>query len=386
MAESSCPVCDSSDLLNLVDRRDVPVHQNLLLGSAEDARSVSCGHLEMLSCQKCGFTFNGAFDSRKLNYGAQYDNNQACSAVFQDHLNGLVDYLLNHQNIKNCKIVEVGCGQGEFLKRLVTEGVGNTGIGYDPSYIGDPVTMDGRLNFKAFFYDDGCAQQPADVVICRHVIEHVEKPVELLRSIRGALSQSPEARVYFETPCVEWILKNRVIWDFFYEHCSLFTTNSLALAFEQAGFIVRNVRHVFEGQYLWIEAAVGPMNCPEHFKSKQAKYAVEYASDESRVIEQWSARILELSKRGAIALWGAGAKGVTFANLIDPDRILLDCIVDLNPNKQGKFVAGSAHPIVDYHELKTRNVRTVILMNPNYRKENLELLKNAGITDIELVD
>src|SRR5205085_12185192 len=88
------------------------------------------------------------------------------------------------------------------------------------------------------------------------VIEHVPSPVELVRDIRRALVNSPRAKVFLETPCVEWILRNRVIWDFFYEHCSYFTAASLATAVEMAGFKVESVEHIFNGQYLWLEASV----------------------------------------------------------------------------------------------------------------------------------
>src|SRR5437764_687990 len=65
-----------------------------------------------------------------------------------------------------------------------------------------------------------------------------------------------DGRVYFETPDVTWILRNQVIWDFFYEHCSLFAPGSLSTAFAAAGFRVSAVRRVFCDQYLWIEASV----------------------------------------------------------------------------------------------------------------------------------
>ena len=91
------------------------------------------------------------------------------------------------------------------------------------------------------------------------------------------------------------------------------------------------------------------------------------------------AEIKRLARAGRVALWGAGAKGSTFANLIDPDRALIDCVVDLNPGKQGRFIPGSGHPIVDYRELASRNVTDAVLMNPNYRAENLKLLQAAQI-------
>ena len=56
----------------------------------------------------------------------------------------------------------------------------------------------------------------------------------------------------------------------------------------------------------------------------------------------------------------------------------LDCVVDVNPNKQGAFIPGTGHPIVAPEALSARNIRNVILMNPNYRLENLQLLRSTG--------
>lgn len=86
-----------------------------------------------------------------------------------------------------------------------------------------------------------------------------------------------------------------------------------------------------------------------------------------------------------VALWGAGAKGVTFANLIDQSRELIDCVVDLNPAKQGHYLPGTSHPIVSYEALESRGVSTAILMNPNYRRENLARLQ-AVKSDVRLID
>jgi hypothetical protein len=85
------------------------------------------------------------------------------------------------------------------------------------------------------------------------------------------------------------------------------------------------------------------------------------------------------------AIWGAGAKGVTFANLADPTGTLIDCVVDLNPHKQGHFMPGTGHPIVAPAALEERGVKRAILMNPNYRDENQRLLAELAL-DIALDD
>jgi len=113
--------------------------------------------------------------------------------------------------------------------------------------------------------------------------------------------------------------------------------------------------------------------------------AQRYAQSEAKLKENWSQKIRALAAEAKVALWGAGAKGVTLANLIDESRQLIDCVVDLNPLKQGHYVPGTGHPIVSYQDLTARGVSTAILMNPNYREENLALLR-AVQADVQLFE
>ena len=384
---AACPICNGRHVRVFLQRSQVPVHQNLVVSGHDAACAMARADLDMVVCEDCGFVFNRSFDLSRLAYGQDYDNTQSCSGHFDAYLDGLVSDLVERDGVRDSVIVEVGCGKGHFLRKLVTApGTGNRGVGFDPSYVGPDTDLDGRLVFRRCYYDDTCTDVPADVVVCRHVIEHVPEPMVLLRSVRAALAQSPRARVFFETPCVEWILRNRVVWDFFYEHCSLFTANSLSLAFQRSGFAVQRVEHIFGGQYLWLEARVS--DSPSIATSSQpqtAALAKAYGQGEGQLRRAWLARLTALTARGKVALWGAGAKGATFANLVDPTATLIDCVVDLNPNKQGGFIPGTGHPIVSPAELLRRAVRSAVLMNPNYRDENLALLAQADI-DIDLID
>ena len=381
-----CPICKSQSIATFLRRLQTPVHQNLVVAAEGEAQNIGRGDLTLGCCEACGFVFNQTFDLAKLSYGENYDNTQTFSATFNDHIEGLIQYLLDEKSVRNCRIVEVGCGQGLFLRRLVAaDESGNRGYGFDPSYRGPEVDLNGRLIFEKRFYGPECAHIPADVVICRHVIEHVPEPVELLRAIRQVLINSLRARVFFETPCVEWILRNCVAWDFFYEHCSYFTSESLTTAFEVAGFQVEDVRHIFGGQYLWLEAVPAAKMKAANIHAGSILHLVRrFAEVEGELLYRWRAQVQRLAANQSLALWGAGAKGVTFANLVDPNRTWIKCVVDLNPNKQGHCIPGTGHPIIDYHDLKKWGVATAILMNPNYGAENLELLREAAL-DVNLI-
>jgi len=382
-----CPICGSISSSEFLFRGRVPVHQNLLMRDQAAAMDIPRGDLALVACHDCGFIFNRAFDPRKIMYGEDYENSQACSPSFNEYLDGLVRQMIVEQNVRDCHIVEVGCGNGLFLRKLVTyEGAGNRGCGFDPSYRGPESELDGRLRFSARYYDAECADVPADVIVCRHVIEHVERPLQMLEDIKKALQHAPKARVFFETPCVEWILANLVVWDFFYEHCSYFSAASLSTAFQAAGFEVQNVQHVFAGQYLWLEATVPKTGTRiDKRPGTVVAQAKRFAESEAKLKDEWSRMICARASEDKVALWGAGAKGVTFANLIDSSRQLIDCVVDLNPLKQGHYVPGTGHPIVSYKALTARGVSTAILMNPNYREENLALLRSVQ-ADVQLID
>ena len=375
-----CPICQSVKVNRFLERFNVPVHQNLICPSKEIARNVKRGNLSLVVCKECGFVFNQSFDENLLSYGKNYDNTQISSPIFQDYIDNLIYYLIKKRGIVNKTIVEIGCGKGSFLKSLCLEGR-NCGIGFDPSYVGPSILMDGRLRFERSFYGPGCDSIPADVVICRHVIEHVSDTVNLLKAVRQALRKSPRAQLFFETPDLDWILKSHVFWDFFYEHCSYFTKQSLTAAFEIAGFDVKNIHNVFQDQYLWSEAKLSNRRSHNIRKlpGRIPVLAKQFAERDRVLIQRWQKRLKELHSLGRVAIWGAGAKGVTFANLLDPHCKWIDCVVDLNPNKQGRFVPGTGHPIVSYQDLPKRGVATAILMNPNYREENQVLLQNAGI-------
>ena len=228
-SRTACPLCGSHSLYPILQRKNVPVHQHLIFRSQQDAIQIERGDLFIAACDICGFVFNQAFEDRKVRYGDGYENSQHASPRYQEHAHDRIRHLIETQHIRNAQIVEIGCGNGEFLHALVQSNDTNTGLGFDPSYSGNDSALDGRIRFIRSFFDATDSDVQADVIVCRHVIEHIADPLAFLTGLREALKNSPQARLFFETPCIEWILRHQVIWDFFYEHCSYFSRESLRM-------------------------------------------------------------------------------------------------------------------------------------------------------------
>ncbi|NCB38067.1 MAG: methyltransferase domain-containing protein [Erysipelotrichia bacterium] len=381
-----CLACYSDSCELFLRREGVPVQQNFLSLSHSRAVNVPRGDLCMCFCNECGFVFNAAFDQNLMVYDSDYNNTQESSEHFKAHLQTIKDKLVLENDLRNSTIAEIGCGKGFFLKMMVLdEGLNNRGFGFDPAYVGEEKLADGRLVFQKKYFDSSCAGFKADALLCRHVIEHVSNPVSFLSEIRNALAESRDCRLFFETPCVEWIFDNMVIWDFFYEHCSLFSPGSISRLFARAGFTLKKVEHVFSGQYLWLEAANSGVTNTEvisdrHISEKMQKFAAY----EKSVLANWRALIHRVRKSGKLAVWGAGAKGVTFVNLLDRDCQLIDFVIDMNPDKHKRFVPGTGHRVTGYNELFDNDVKNVIVMNPNYIEEIRALLGNHA-ADLNLI-
>jgi len=374
-------VCKSDSLESILTRNQIPVHQNRLISDQNVAIGVERGDLTLLICTQCGFIFNQTFESLKSGFGELYDSTQDTSSIFNNYLSDLLNYLVIQKNIQHSSIVEIGCGQGSFLRKLVEiKKWGNSGLGFDPSYRGVETDLEGCLKFDRRFFDSSCKDISANVILCRHVLAHIPEPINFLCTIRQTLVNSSDVRVFFETSSVEHTLQTQMIWDFFYEYCSYFSEESLTTTFEIAGFKVEKVQHVFGNQYLWLEAII-PTEKPTITKKpeKILQLAKQFASSEQMIMKKWQIKIQKLFSSGKIALWGAGAKGTTLANLVDPRREWIDCLIDLNPNKIGKYVAGTGHPIVSYKEIKNREIKNIVLVNPIYHQEVSSLLRNENI-------
>src|SRR5579884_2524564 len=113
-----CPVCGSSDLEWVVDLLDIPIHCNLLWNRREDALAAPRGDVRLHLCHDCGHLFNIAFDPARLRYSPQHENSLHFSPRFQQYAEELAKALVERHDLHEKTIVEIGCGQGDFLRML----------------------------------------------------------------------------------------------------------------------------------------------------------------------------------------------------------------------------------------------------------------------------
>jgi SAM-dependent methyltransferase len=283
--------------------------------------------------------------------------------MFQSYADDLVKSLVERYDLRHKKVMEVGCGQGDFLRSICAAG-DNAGFGFDPSYAGG--NADPRVTIRAASFAEIEGEHDADLVCCRHVLEHIDEPTEFLRALVAKLKVG--TAVFFEVPNVLFTIRDGGIWDIIYEHCGYFSPSSLRRSFQVAGMHVHEVEETFDGQFLVIHAEVTRTSSHvDPVDPALEGLAAGFAQTFREKIAEWH-EVLRAAHSGGerVVAWGAGSKGNSFLNAVGKD---VSAIVDINPKKRGKFVAGSGQPILAPDQLAENPPSLVVIMNPVYQNE-----------------
>jgi hypothetical protein len=381
----SCQACGGTALESFYELHNVPAHSCLLLPTRREALAFPRGDIELVFCHDCGFIGNARFDIALNQYSAAYEETQAFSPRFLQFLDEIC-----HDQIQKFRLglgvsaLEIGCGKGEFITRLC-ELSGCNGIGIDPGYRPErnqSSALD-RLTFIRDLYGPRYAHLEADYISCRHTLEHIAPVQEFMRLLRHTIG-ARKAAVFFELPDMERVLETGVFWDVYYEHCTYFTRGSLARLFRAAGFEVHDLYKAYDDQYLMIEAtpARGPTSPrlpQEDDRKTTAALVKKFQAEVDHRLEELVAATDRWQRSGqTVAIWGSGSKCVSLMCSLDLGDAL-QAIVDINPHKHGKFLAGSGWEIASPDALTALRPDAVIIMNSIYTEEIRHELATRGL-------
>jgi SAM-dependent methyltransferase len=376
-----CPVCGEATAMQELCRwRNMPVLCHGLSDTPEAARQVPRGEIHLLHCDSCGHTFNGAFDPRKLEYDTHYENSLEHSARFREYLAELVRELTENRGLRKKRVLEIGCGQGSFLRGLCKQGA-NIGTGCDPCHTRQTFETfgnGGSMEILPGSYKPRNDVSPYDWIVTRHVLEHVASPRAFLSTV--ARSLAPHGRLYVEVPNALWILRDLSIWDLLYEHHSYFSPSSLTRVLLEAGFADISVRSSYGEQFLQGEATVAE-NAPAspiHSTPDLGDWAAAFPRNEKTLITRCREEADVARSAGEKwVIWSAGSKSVTFLNAIEG---VVVAAVDINPRKQGCYIAGSGQRIIAPEDLPSIRPDRIVVMNPLYLQEIEAQCRKLGVS------
>lgn len=383
----ACPCCGAAiaDPPAFV-HPSVPILLNVLAPTEEEARRAPSGRLELVECAACGAVFNAAFAG--VPYGPDYFLDPTRSPRYRRHLDDVSDRLAARM-AESFSVVDIGAGQGNFLAHLA-ERLGSRvarARGFDPAFRATEARLPPNVALTAAPFDATSAATlalPVDVVVTRHVVEHVTDPAAFLASPRARLATPFTLLV--ETPNVTHTIERGLLHDFCYEHCTMLSDAALAAALQRAGYECIEVERAFGGEYLLAFAAAPgtPPARPPAITRRTG--SITLADVATRFVPEHRERLRHARTRGPVAIWGGAGKGALFAHLVDPERELVDVVVDIHPEKQGMFLPGAGHRVVAPEAARRRGVRTVVVANATYADEVAATCEAIGLAvDLECV-
>lgn len=382
-AAPTCPSCSASDIRLFYEVAGAPVHSVLQMNTAKIAREFPKRNITLGLCLNCGVISNTEFDASLHSYSRDYEETQGYSGTFREFNERLARDIVEGYGIKRKTVIEIGCGKGEFLSLLCRIG-NNKGIGIDPAFVAERnPALDCDVTFVADFYSEEFAALQADAIVCKMTLEHIYDTFEFVSLVRRSIGCRRQTLVFFQVPNTDYVLSETAFQDVYYEHCSYFNPVSLSGLFSRCGFHVLEVRHEYDNQYLTLAARPAAELSGEVVDSgavaQLERLTAQFSSRSARAIRSWRQKVQEAASAGKrVAIWGSGSKGVAFLTALRADDAIRYA-VDINPHRQGTYMAGSGHPIISPAELAENGVDLVIAMNGIYTAEIQRSMDELGI-------
>ncbi len=340
-------------LRDLYSIEQLPIFQNRMYDTYAEAIACPKGDVRLVEDLQTGLVYNASFRPELMVYDEHYQNEQAVSPLFQEHLESVAKII--GRTMGQDDLVEVGCGKGYFLELLLQQGFDVTG--FDPAYEGT------NTRIERHYFEPNLGIK-AKGLILRHVLEHIQTPVDFLLSLKDANGGS--GLIYIEVPNFDWICSKRAWFDIFYEHANYFRLADFYRMFDH----VVESGTLFGGQYIFVVAELAGLKNPKY--NEQSR--VDFPHDILHLLKGQNN-----TEQKKAAIWGGASKGVIFSLIKKREGIIFNTIIDINPAKQGCFIPATGLKVQSPDEsfLTLSAGGDIWVMNSNYLEEIKKMSGNT---------
>lgn len=342
----TCIACGSHLLEPFYNPGPQPLAALNLPRTEDDALGALRYPMNFHVCRTCGHIFNVDFNVAQIPY--EDDSNLMFNngAGWDEHIRKIVRYLRETHEVKGKTIVDIGAGDGLFLEYFNSANAGNRCVAFEPGIESQSCLSCGLETVVDYFIPKrDFAKYKPDVLTCRHVFEHLEKPREFAAEL-SYYGQECRPLFLVEVPCIEVALDGGRFGDYLYEHVSNFTLPSLVNMMETAGWFTVDVHTTYNDEVLmWVGR-------PNRFAFTEPP-----AKPNSKTVSELLNFLLDSNK--STAFWGGTGKGAALLNACGvPSRYR---VIDSDTRKAGCYVPGTGQLIEAPSALRLAPVETIII-------------------------
>jgi len=330
---------------------ELPANASRLFKTYEEAKSQPLGKLELDVHPNGHHVFNKSFDISKIHYDLNYNTEDTFH--FQqtlEYFSGLGKFLT-----KFSRFTEIGCGQGEFVEYLRSNGF--NAFGYDP------VLMESKKylsNTKWSLSEEENLKSEMVIntlYIMRCVLPHISGPFEFLD---GIFEKYPDSAILIEFQNKEWIEENKLWPQISHDHVNIFSKRD----FEKRYTILKSgdfSNH--EWTYVLLQRKIQSFSYIEEGEHLSKLLKMEKIFETRRK----EISLLQATDR-PILIFGAAGKGMVAGFTLINEGINVVYAIDSNIKRQGRYLECSGIKVITEAEIKAKiSSKTIILIaNPNH--------------------
>lgn len=370
-----CPVCGFSVATPFFDGG---LQTLATLGwppTSQSARQMPRYPHDFVQCPRCTHVWNRSFTYDAIPYKNNPNRMFNRGSIWSGHLAHTRDLLLRNLPASPT-VVEIGCGEGHFIRGLAAASHGGRYLGFDIN----AAAQEGEgVEFHARLFDplqDIAAFQP-DALIIRHLLEHLEQPAQLLEQVAWAASRLDKpVWLFTESPCIDRVFESGRLADFFYEHVSHFTRRSFLTLMERAGK-VEEFELGYDGEVIF---ALVLLEVPKAFVDV-AETAADFAIAAQASRNTIRSQLDQISASGArVAIWGGSGKATAFINQFGADAGRFPLVVDSDLDKHGTFVSGTGQKVQFRDILKGMDVDVMLIATQWRARDIVAEMAREGIS------
>ncbi len=372
---ANCPVCRRHIAVKFLTFDGQPLSTLGWPESSEEAESMARLPVEYVQCVNCSHVWNRLFSYDAIPYRKNPNRMFNSGSNWQGFMRDTKSLLVESLPANPC-VIEIGCGEGHFV-REIAKSLGNQGVflGFDPNTSSES----GRgIEFYPRLFNplEDVDKFKPDLLIMRHVLEHLTEPDEFLQSLAWACSfLNKEVKLFAEVPCIDRVFDTSRLSDFFYEHFSHFSSKSFRALLEGLGSTIRFEKGYQEEVMIALVKIEVDLGCRE--QAIRSSHFYRSARESLRNIPKQMSDLVLARKK--IAIWGGTGKAAAFINYFRVTGDSFPLVVDSDDSKVGYFVPGTGQRISSLETLKHEKPEIVIIPMQWRVRDIIEEMKKKKI-------
>ncbi len=352
----NCKVCGHAFLPEpLLVMRNMPAVAQYLPGK-DDLATEKGIDLEVCQCSGCGLI---QLSNEPVPYYREVIRAAAYSPEMKVMRQEQFGDWVERYSLRNRKVLEIGCGRGEYLRLMQEAGTNAYGLEYSPQSVADCHTA-GLCVERGYLETGGekLTGAPFDGFFILNWLEHLPNINAVLQGIYRNLA--PGGTGLVEVPNFNMILRHKLFTEFTSDHLFYFTAETLKSTLEINGFKVLSCREIWHEYIISAEVRKRPIQDLGEMAATGAKLRES--------LEKF------IAGHQRTAVWGAGHQALAVMALAGLGGKIA-YVVDSAPFKQGKYTPATNLPIVPPDELEKNPPQAIIVMAAAYSDEVAGLIR-----------